>query len=63
MKTVKLALAAFLASKAVMYAQETKTPRFEVGIEDSWLHVNSANYDFQRTGNGGSGYRYGTSIA
>src|SRR5271165_4130097 len=22
----------------------------------SWLHVNSANYDYQRTGNGGSGY-------
>jgi hypothetical protein len=56
MKTVKLALAAFLASGAVMYAQETNTPKFEVGLEYSWLHVNSANYDFQRTGNGGSGY-------
>jgi hypothetical protein len=56
MNTVKLALAAFLASGAVMYAQETNTPKFEVGLEYSWLHVNSANFDFQRTGNGGSGY-------
>jgi opacity protein-like surface antigen len=56
MKTVKLALAVFLASGAVMYAQETNTPKYEVGLEYSWLHVNSANYDFQRTGNGGSGY-------
>jgi hypothetical protein len=55
MKTVKLALVAFLASRAVMYAQEAKTPKFEVGLEYSWLHVNSANYDFQRTGRGGSG--------
>ena len=39
MKTIKLALAAFLASGAVMYAQETKTPKFEVGLEYSWLHV------------------------
>jgi opacity protein-like surface antigen len=55
MKTIKLALAVFLASGAVMYAQEN-TPRVEVGLEYSWLHVNSANYDYQRTGNGGSGY-------
>jgi hypothetical protein len=56
MKTIRLALAAFLASGAVMYAQETKTPKFEVGLEYSWLHVNSSNFDFQRTGDGGSGY-------
>jgi hypothetical protein len=37
-------------------AQETTTPRVEVGLTYSWLHVNSANYDYQRTGNGGSGY-------
>ncbi len=30
--------------------------RFEVGLNYSWLHVNSANYDYQRTANGGSGY-------
>jgi len=56
MKILKLALAAFVASGAVIYAQEVNTPRVEVGMEYSWLHVNSANYDFQRTGNGGSGY-------
>src|SRR5271165_3071330 len=37
-------------------AQETTTPVYEVGLNYSWLHVNSANYDYQRTGNGGSGY-------
>ena len=31
MKTIKLALAAFLASGVVMYAQETKTPKFGSG--------------------------------
>jgi hypothetical protein len=36
-------------------AQET-TPKYEVGVNYSWLHVNSANCDYQRTGNGGSGY-------
>src|ERR1700684_3029881 len=56
MKTLKLALAGLLASGAVMYAHETNTPKFEVGLEYSWLHVNSSNYDYQRTGNGGSGY-------
>jgi hypothetical protein len=37
-------------------AQETTVPKFEIGASYSWLHVNSANYDRQRTGNGGSGY-------
>ena len=32
------------------------TPKYEAGLSYSWLHVNSANYDYQRTGNGGSGY-------
>jgi len=39
-----------------MTAQEGSTPAFETGVNYSWLHVNSANYDYQRTGNGGSGY-------
>ena len=46
-------IAGFLASPAG--AQEN-TPTFEAGLSYSWLHVNSANYDLQRTGNGGSGY-------
>lgn len=41
---------------AAARAQETSTPKYEVGLDYSWLHVNSANSDFQRTGNGGSGY-------
>jgi outer membrane immunogenic protein len=49
-------LAIFLAFSAAASAQETDTPKYEVGVNYSWLHVNSANSDFQRTGNGGSGY-------
>jgi hypothetical protein len=49
-------LAAFLAFGSTAAAQETSTPKFEVGMNYSWLHVNSANFDRQRTGNGGSGY-------
>ena len=48
--------ASLLALGAAASAQETTTPRYEVGVNYSWLHVNSANYDYQRTGNGGSGY-------
>src|SRR5260370_22414914 len=55
MKAVKFALAAILASGGVLSAQEVGTPRYEVGLNYSWLHVNSANADRQRTGNGGSG--------
>src|SRR6266481_8822629 len=54
MKAVQFALVAFLTSGAVLSAQEG-TPRYEVGLNYSWLHVNSANQDRQRTGNGGSG--------
>jgi hypothetical protein len=39
-----------------MSAQEAYTPKYEIGLNYSWLHVNSANYDYERTGNGGSGY-------
>ncbi len=49
-------LATFLALGATAAAQEISTPKFEVGVNYSWLHVNSANFDRQRTGNGGSGY-------
>src|SRR5258705_13914844 len=55
MKAVKFALAVILASGGVLSAQELGTPRYEVGLNYSWLHVNSANEDRQRTGNGGSG--------
>src|SRR5580658_6873868 len=56
MKSLTLVLGTLLTSGAVSYAQEVATPKYEVGLDYSWLHVNSANSDFQRTGNGGSGY-------
>jgi outer membrane immunogenic protein len=46
----------FLGLGAPADAQEVSTPKYEFGLNYSWLHVNSANYDYQRTGNGGSGY-------
>jgi len=49
-------LPAFLVFGVTARAQEVTTPKYEVGLNYSWLHVNSANYDYQRTGNGGSGY-------
>ena len=55
MKSCRFVLGVFLAC-GVMSAQETYTPKFEAGLNYSWLHVKSANYDYQRTGNGGSGY-------
>src|SRR5260370_42112799 len=56
MRLLTIGLGAFLALGGVLSAQEVYTPKYEVGLNYSWLHVNSANYDFQRTGNGGSGY-------
>lgn len=56
MKPLTLVLGALLTSGAVLCAQEVATPKYEVGLDYSWLHVNSANSDFQRSGNGGSGY-------
>ena len=55
-RTFLVGVAAFLAAGATAYAQEVSTPKYEIGVNYSWLHVNSANDDFQRTGNGGSGY-------
>jgi hypothetical protein len=50
------AIGIFFLLGGFAHAQETTVPQFEVGANYSWLHVNSANYDLQRTGNGGSGY-------
>ena len=55
MNACKFVLGAFLAASAVMSAQDISTPKYEVGVTYSWLHVNSANDDRQRTGNGGAG--------
>jgi opacity protein-like surface antigen len=56
MKTCKFILRALLLFAVAANAQEIATPRVEVGLDYSWLHVNSAIFDYQRTGNGGSGY-------
>jgi outer membrane immunogenic protein len=56
MKAGKFVLGVFFACAAVTRAQEVPTPKYEVGVNYSWLHVNSANFDRQRTGNGGSGF-------
>src|ERR1700759_480988 len=56
MKTCKFVLGALLLSGVAASAQEAAASKFEVGLTYSWLHVKSANCDFQRTGNGGSGY-------
>jgi hypothetical protein len=51
------ALATFLVfGAASANAQEVTTPAVEIGASYSWLHVNSANDAYHRTGNGGSGY-------
>ncbi|HXA65338.1 MAG TPA: outer membrane beta-barrel protein [Bryobacteraceae bacterium] len=58
-KTALLACTSILAIfgfDGAATAQEVYAPKYEVGVNYSWLHVNSANYDYQRTGNGGSGY-------
>ena len=56
MKVHKFVLGALLLSAVAASAQEVATPKVEIGLSYSWFHVNSANFDFQRTGNGGSGY-------
>ncbi len=56
MKAFKFVLGAVLLSGIAASAQETSTAKFEAGLNYSWLHVNSAASDLQRTGNGGSGY-------
>jgi opacity protein-like surface antigen len=56
MKSIVLVLGTMLMSGAVLCAHEVATPKYELGLDHSWLHVNSANSDSQRSGNGGSGY-------
>jgi hypothetical protein len=55
MNTFRFVLGAVMLCAVGASAQET-IPKVEVGLNYSWLHVNSANYDYQRTGNGGAGY-------
>src|SRR5271165_2247719 len=55
MKAVLFSLAATFLCGAALSAQEVQLPKFEFGINYSGVHVNSANGDYQRTANGGSG--------
>ena len=55
-KSLKYIVGVFLASAALAHAQEETIPKYEVGLDYSWLHVNAASGSLQRTGNGGSGY-------
>jgi outer membrane immunogenic protein len=56
MNPYKFVLGLFLVSSTLVSAQEIAVPKYEIGLNYSWLHVNSANHDYQRTGSGGSGY-------
>jgi peptidoglycan-associated lipoprotein len=56
MKICKFVLGVSLVFGAIASAEEIAVPKYEVGLNYSWLHVNSANNDYQRTGSGGSGY-------
>jgi opacity protein-like surface antigen len=55
MKAVRFALTATLLCGAALSAQEVQVPRFELGLSYSGVRVNSANDNYHRTGNGGSG--------
>jgi hypothetical protein len=56
LSTCTVILAGLLAIGSTARAQEVSTPKYEVGLNYSWLHVNAASDDYERTGNGGSGY-------
>jgi hypothetical protein len=51
----KCLLGVLLISGTILCAQEVEVPKYEVGLNYSGIHVNSANFDYQRNGNGGSG--------
>lgn len=56
MKSISFVLGAVLVCAGALSAQEAPTtPRFEVGVTYSGVHLNAANNNGQRTGNGGSG--------
>jgi opacity protein-like surface antigen len=54
-KSISLVFAAVLLSAGALSAQEESIPQFEVGLTYSGVHLNAANTNGQRTGNGGSG--------
>jgi opacity protein-like surface antigen len=56
MNSSKFVLGILVLSTAVLSAQEAYTPRYEVGLNYSGVHVNAANGSESGNGNGGSGY-------
>ena len=46
MKSLAFILGTLLTSGVVLCAQEVAVPKYEVGLSYSWLHVNSANFDY-----------------
>lgn len=55
MKACKFVLGALLLTAAAAWAQENPTPKYEVGVTYTGVHINSASGDHNGTGNGGSG--------
>jgi opacity protein-like surface antigen len=55
MRSFSLVAGAVLVCAGVLSAQEESTPKFEVGVTYSGVHLDAANNSGQRTGNGGSG--------
>jgi hypothetical protein len=55
MKALTFALVIGFGSVFTAHAQET-IPAVEVGVNYSWFHANSPNDNYNRNGNGGSGY-------
>ena len=49
-------LGSFLLTAVAASAQEVTTPKYEVGVNYTGIHINSANGGHNGTGNGGSGY-------
>lgn len=56
MKSFGLLAGIALACAGALTAQEVTTPRFEVGLTYSGVHLDGAQNNTQITGNGGSGY-------
>ena len=56
MKACKFVLGALLLTAVAACAQESGTPKYEVGVNYSGIHINSANGGHNGTGNGGSAY-------
>ena len=55
MKSFSLVMGTALVCAGLLSAQEGSTPKFEVGLTYTGVHLNAANNNGRQTGNGGSG--------